>query len=804
MRVVTEQNPFPPPSMPGHWQPVPNWRCQWVWHPQAQAGTATVLAFRLPFSLASPDSVRLHVSADHRYELFLDGERLGRGPQRGDPQHWHFESHVISLPAGEHLLAARVWWLPDDGSPMAQLSAVPGFLFYAEGPLSDTLSTGVAPWQVVQMNAYQREPAEVTGFFVTGWFFCQDGSSMPWGWQSDVAAAGDWVTAVPSERPIGPGHPRFDNETSSRKLQHHLRPSPLPSMREDERSMGRVRHATNSAGQGPIASADNVPTLAAAWQALAAGKGPLLIPARQCQRILFDLENYCCGYPELIVSGGRGAQVRLGWAESLFLSPNSHDLAKGNRDEIENKYFRGPYDRFLPDGGESRLFDTLWWRAGRYLDCWVKTGEEPLTIEKLAIRETRYPLEWEGTLQTSDAALDRAWPILYRTLQMCAHETYMDCPYYEQLMYAGDTRIEALVTYLTSYDSRLPRLACQLFDWSRGADGLTLSRYPTAVPQVIPPFSLWWVSMVHDYWMWRNDAEAVCSWLPGVHSVLTAFERHISSRGLVQGLDGWGFVDWVPEWVAGWPPGPPKAPNALVNLQYVYALDRAAEMLRFFGQPNLAQHWEQVAQRVRQAILAVFWDDEQGMLADDPERAHFSEHAQCLALLTDLVMGEARDRLVENLLHTPDLARATIYFSHYLLEALCKIGAMDAFFARLGFWKALPDQGFCTTLEAPEPSRSDCHAWGAHPIYHAYASVLGARPAEPGFRRIRIAPQPGPLTALAGRFPHAGGDDVAFDLHFDGTILRGEINLPEGLRGELLWRGSATALAPGRNPVECA
>jgi hypothetical protein len=801
MRVVTEQNPFPPPAMPGYWQPADDWRCRWIWHPSVPSNGPAVLAFRLPFRLGAPEETRLHVSADQRYELFLDGERLGRGPQRGDPGHWHFETYQIALAAGDHLLAARVWWLPDDGPPMAQMSAKPGFLLYAQGPLSDTLSTGAADWLVSPIETYGREPTNLSGYHVTGWAFHVDGARVPWGWERDATPSGAWVAAVATETPIGPGHPRFESETATRRPQHHLLPNPLPAMLEVERLTGRVRHAAPDGQEGAIAPDRHDAALAALWQALLTEQVPLEIPPGQRQRILIDLDDYYCAYPELVTTGGQGAQVRLGWAESLFAAPDPHDMAKGNRDEIEFKYFRGPFDRFSPEGGPHRLYDTLWWRAGRYVACWVETGDAPLTIERLAFRETRYPLAWEGTLRTGDEALDRAWPILYRALQMCAHETYMDCPYYEQLMYVGDTRIEALVTYLTSHDDRLPTLACQLFDWSRDADGLTKSRYPSAVPQVIPPFSLWWVAMVHDHWMWRDQAERVRGWLPGVQAVLAAFESHIGAQGLVQGMDGWGFVDWAPGWRAGWPPGPPEGPSALVNLQYVYALDRAAEMLHWFGQAALAQHWRQVSQRVRQALISTFWDDERGLLADEVAHAHFSEHAQCLALLTDLLADERRERMIEGLLHAPDLTRATIYFSHYLLEALHKIGAMGPFFERLAFWKALPGLGFRTTLEAPEPSRSDCHAWGAHPIYHAYVSLLGARPAEPGFRSIRIAPQPGPLSALAGSLPHVGGGSVAFDLRFAGDALAGEITLPEGLCGELLWQGRAMPLAPGRNTV---
>ena len=63
----------------------------------------------------------------------------------------------------------------------------------------------------------------------------------------------------------------------------------------------------------------------------------------------------------------------------------------------------------------------------------------------------------EGTFAASDPQLGAILALGLRSLQMCSHETYMDCPYYEQLMYVGDTRLEALVTHVLTADARLAR-----------------------------------------------------------------------------------------------------------------------------------------------------------------------------------------------------------------------------------------------------------------------------------------------------------------------------------------------------------
>jgi hypothetical protein len=808
MRIPCETNPFPSLEMPGV-NETADLAARWVWHPDVRPDEPTVLVFRLPFSLEAAETVRLHVTADHRYELFCDGQRLGRGPERGDPAHWFYETYQLELGPGDHLLAARAWWLPEDGSPMAQMTVVPGFMLYAEGPLARTLSTGAGAWQVLKIPAYGREPIEMRAYYVVGWSFALDGARYPWGWESDPATAGDWVAPAILRPPVDGLSSRYYSwETPQRTLDPHLMPAMLPPMMEEPRNVGRVRHATwaDPAGFMRVDPAAHDPALADAIQAMLAGQAPLQVPAGRSFRAVIDLEDYYCGYPELTTTGGAGAEITLGWTEALYEISQGRMPSKGNRDVVDGKLFYAPRDRFNLEGGENRTYDTLWWRAGRYLDLTVRTGAAPATIDALRIRETRYPLERESTFASVDSRqgkppLESVSPIMVRALQMCSHETYMDCPYYEQLMYVGDTRLEVLATYVTTSDPRLPIKACRLFDWSRSPDGLTKSRYPSQIPQVIAPFSLWWVAMVHDLYQWRDAAATVRELLPGVDSVLTAFAGYRDDDGLVSAVPGWSYCDWVPEWRAGWPPDSRHGANALINLIYLYALERGIGLHEALGQPHLAAHWREVGTALRHAIVAAYWDEGRGLLADDRAHAFFSEHTQSLAILTHLLEGERQARLVDGLLEADDLARTTIYFSHYLLEALREIGRVDLLIDKLDFWLGLQEHGLKTTSESPEPTRSDCHAWGAHPLFHYYASILGARPSAPGLRQVRIAPQFGPLTAIRGEMPHPTSDMLRFDLRREGEALRGELWLPEGVTGELVWGDETRPLSPGHNPL---
>ncbi len=157
----------------------------------------------------------------------------------------------------------------------------------------------------------------------------------------------------------------------------------------------------------------------------------------------------------------------------------------------------------------------LWWRTWRYLDLDITTGSDPLTLESLKAHFTAYPFEERANFQSGDPDLDKIWQTSWRTARVDAHETYMDTPYYEQLQYVGDTRIQALISYTVAGDDRLGRQAITAFDQSRIPEGITRSRYPSNLPQNIPTFSLLWIGMLHDYWMYRPDPQFVSDELPG-------------------------------------------------------------------------------------------------------------------------------------------------------------------------------------------------------------------------------------------------------------------------------------------------
>ena len=805
-RVLIAEDPYSAFDEGRNWAERGTWPCCWI--SLADLPDAPfVAAYRLVFTLEAASTLRLHVSADERYDLFCDGVRLGRGPERGDAAHWFYETYELALDAGEHRIAAKVWSFGSQ-APYSQMSVRHGFILGAEGAFLPLVGTGLAAWECKRVGGCETIPVELT--WAAGAKLKIDGAAYPWGCEQGLGEG--WTAAQIL-------HPGVNSATRNEwPARHRLRPASLPPQIDVSVGALTVRQVDDT----PLAATQTTPVLAsrssqkamAAWQELLNQSAPVVLPARICCRAILDFGDYQSVYPELIVSGGAGAQIRVHWAEGLYegtgalsLGGSADARGKGNRDEIEGKCFLGEGDIFLPDGGSERRFENLWWAAGRYLEVAIETGDAPLTLTALRFRETRYPLFQEGRLAASDSQWESLIGLCVRTVQMCAHETYMDCPYYEQLQYLGDTRLQALATFVLMRDDRLPRKALLMGAASiLGDQGLAQSRYPSRVAQVIPPFSLWWIAMLHDFALWRGDLPFVRKFMPQARLLLESFLALCGDDGLMRSPVGWNFTDWVPAWTAttndtrnwGVPPDGETGVSGVLNWHLVYTLNLVAELEGWLGEPELAARWKRRASELTSRVEAAFWDAQHGFYADDLGHRHYSEHAQCLALMSRALPPERERTLADNLFRAPGIERATIYFTHYLFECAAATGHIQPLFERMeSLWFPLSGMGFKALPEEPEPCRSDCHAWGAHPLYHFYATVLGIRPAAPGATHLVIRPQLGPLQRASGTLPHPGGGEIVVALEKTHEHLSGQITLPPGITAELQVNGRTYALKEG-------
>jgi hypothetical protein len=735
---------------------------------------------------ARAESFVVHVSADNRFVLFVNGERVGDGPARGDPDHWRYETYDIArlLHAGDNVIGATVWnW--GALAPVAQMSDQTGFLVQGDTAAESDADTDPS-WEAKEERARGFIPVvakDVPSYYASSPGEFLDGTRYDWQWQSSTDG---WAPAVA----FGSGEPgRYPNATPAGTGTGNNRwllvRDPLPQMEFTPVAPGRI---VRSEGFG-------------------VGSLPAVIPAHTTARILFDRGAMTAGYPELSFGRGRGARIRVTYAEALVDSAGH----KGNRDETANRTAVGLTDTLVCDGGPGRSWSPLYWRAWRYLQVEVATGDEALSLDSLGARFSGYPFSERASISADDPALARIWEVGTRTARMNAHETYMDCPYWEQLQYIGDTRIQALVSYAEFGDDRLARQALDAYDHSRIAEGLTESRYPSALNQVIPTFSLYWIGMIHDYWMYRPDEAPLAGWVAHARSVIDWYAAHERPDGLLGSMPWWNYADWTKDFVFGVPPQDRDGGSALLSLTFVAALRDAADLEAHLGNGAAASAYRARASRIGEAVARLCWDEPRGLLADTPAHSHFSEQTNAMGVLTDAVPAARQGPVMRAVLAhrmpgggTPpegEFSPASIYFRFYVARALDHAGLAEEYLGTLGPWRRMLELGLSTWAETEDPTRSDDHAWSAHPNYDLLTLVAGIRPASPGFRTVMVSPHLGGLRDFAARMPHPAGDIA---VHYKETGGRWDVlvALPPGLTGTFSWHGREAPLSPGENRLQ--
>jgi hypothetical protein len=772
--------------------PHRDWRAQWITHPTAPLHEPLVLHFRRAVTLTEvPGHYIVRVSADNRFILFVNGQRVGDGPARGDLAHWRYERFDLAslLKTGENLITATVW---NFGvySPVAQISDRTAFLLESEAEGAQSISTPTG-WMVEEEQGQRPVPRVASGltdYIASGTGEEIDGARYDWQWQSASSAGAAWVPAAsPMRESIYAGTSRAHSADTTADNAWGLIPDELPAMESTLTNPGEVVKLDGVASEQP--SLSHFPGTAAG------------LPLRSHFHFILDRKTLTTAYPRLTVSGGKDAKIRFTYAEALY-DKNQH---KGDRDEVANRIALGITDTFLPDGGAHRAFEPLWWRTWRYLDIDIKTADEPLTLESLTAQFTAYPFEERASFHSPDAELDKIWEISWRTARLDAHETYMDTPYYEQLQYIGDTRIQALISYAVAGDDRLAVQALHAFDQSRIPEGITRSRYPSSLPQTIPTFSLLWIGMVHDYWMYRPDPAPARSAIQGSRAVLAWFANQEAPDGLLRKLPWWSFIDWVPSGAI--PTYSAGGESCMTSLQYLGALNDASDLERALGDPVFAALYHAHAASLRTALYDQCWNPARGLIADNPDQKVFSQQANTLAVLYDVIPKDDQPPVLRKILAiepgtTPDgILSASYYFRFYLARALDHAGMGDQYLSSIDPWRKLLPLHFSTWPETPGITRSDSHAWSAHPIYDLLTLVAGIQPASPGFATVRIAPHLGSLPSLTANYPHPAGL-IQLEIHRQKTGLDATIALPGQLTGVFEFAGKSWPLKPGVNRIQ--
>lgn len=776
------------------------WNAMWIEVPGTQPKDYGVYYFRKDVNLTTkPTSFIVYVTGDTRYKLFVNGQLASLGPARNDSRHWNYEKLDLApyLQAGKNVFAAQVW---NEGNftPVPNATMRTGFLMMGEGD-AKMVNTDES-WKAIQDQAYSPIRQQVPGYYALGAGEDIDMNNTITDWKDADADLSQWQDAKPYEL----GTPHDASFGTGVYTGHMLVESKLPQVERFEKRINTTRQmtvdkASSKTVNGQQATVNGI-TIPKGWPARQA---KVTIPANRQVELLLDQEELTNGFFQLNFSKGKNAAISIGYAEALYTDEQGQK--KGNRNEVEGKYFIGRSDHLISNGKDNQQFTSLDWRTFRYVKLSIETQGEALEINDVSSMFTGFPFQLKAKLDTDNRELQQMMEIGWRTARLCAIETYTDCPFYEQLQYLGDTRIQVLVSIYNSGDDTLWKNYLRQADMSRNAEGVTMGRAPSELAQYITPYALSYIYSIHDYMRYGSDQQLVLDLIPGAEQILNYFSKYQMADGRIKGLPGWNFSDWV--YTEGWQMGVAQVGKdgggILMDLQLLLALQMMSELESYQGNTFMANKYEQAAAKLKDGIQNAYWDAGKGLYAQTSEKRLFSQHANSLAIITGLVKGEQAKQVAQKMLADPTLSQCSVYYKFYLHEALVKAGMGDDYLKWLDIWRENIRQGLTTWGETSDVdgTRSDCHAWGASPNIEFFRTLLGIDSAAPAFAKVKIEPRLGDIKEIGGSMPHPQGD-IKVSYKRNGQNLKAEIELPANVSGSLIWNGKNYNLKEGKNSIE--
>jgi alpha-L-rhamnosidase len=761
--------------------------------------------FRNVMALDQPvKSAPTRITVDGRYKLFVNGAFVGRGPVRSTPFDQKYDCYDLAsyLKPGRNIIGVLIHVFGEDKSWYEQVRGMwrPAFGdggLWIEGAIVSTDKD----WRAIKSDAWDctTPPANHGLGFIESF----DARTFPEDWLSDDFDDSHWHSATILK--VGGGGPEAFFGGMQTVPFPLLFPNPLP----------------------PLAR-EFVPVALPYWIKRLGGSD-LPIFRRPYEEVLLPLAD------DKVSETGDGWHIRTGTDDGvvmLFDMGKLHtgsvcftlDAAGGEEIEIAvNEQLPGEWEEGGPtidaritrrevlglDAHVTRYtarpglqnFERFEWQAVKWLQISIRNAPNGVTLSKLGLMQTHYPVEEIGEFTCSDPMLTQLWSTGAYTLKLCMHDGWEDCPSREQRQWLGDATVENLVGHVAFGPSVIPLNAKYLKDAaaSQRTDGLTQMFAPGnhgGNGLLIPDWTLQWILNAREHLRWAGDLETIEAIYPSIQKALAWFEAQINDHGLIADMPYWHFIDWS---------GVGRHGEALpLNAQLAGCFDASADMADALQMSRAASRYRASAIAICESLNNRHWDEARGIYVDcvDPltafQELRVSQHGNAAMILWGGAPENRWRRMIERV---SDPARLTFtaappiapqgetldpqegvvlantFYSHFVQCAFIKAGRADLVLDLIrNRYGPMLHKGATTLWESFAPTASLCHGFSATPTYQLVTGLLGLQPSADGFASVRIAPLPTDLSHVECRIGTVVGELTArLDRNDQGWTMKASL-----------------------------
>ncbi|NWQ41703.1 family 78 glycoside hydrolase catalytic domain [Bacillus sp. EB106-08-02-XG196] len=461
---------------------------------------------------------------------------------------------------------------------------------------------------------------------------------------------------------------------------------------------------------------------------------------------LIDFGKEYLGYIEFEIEASKGTIF------DFFLFENLHQDGR-----IEHTFSLNNSLRYVAKDGR-QVYRSFIPRGFRYLLLTIRNFNTPCKIHRVKVDVTTFPTANVGAFNSSDYQLNQIWEISKHTVRMCAQDTIIDCPAYEQALWTGDSYNISLMNYYTFGNYDLIRRCLRLISKSVYRSPLPESHVPSGWQNVLTGWSILWMMACREYYRYSGDLKFIQEVYPELKLTVQRFQQYINEQGLLE-IDAWNMLDWAPM----------DTNHNIVthqNALLVEALRQTSYLASIIGETKDQINFLTLAENLKLAINLYLWDEDENVFVDSihedgiRSKTH-SIQTNLIVYLSDCAEGQRRNLIEEYIKNPPEnfvqIKSPFVLFFYY--QALMNLGENDRVLDNIReIYGYMLEHDSTTCWEGWELiegdfSRSHCHAWSAAPTYVFGVLFLGVKPVEPGFKKVSISPNLNGLKWIKGSVP---------------------------------------------------
>ncbi|WP_198034459.1 family 78 glycoside hydrolase catalytic domain [Dyadobacter tibetensis] len=709
--------------------------------------------YRKSFALPrrQPKSAIVYLAAHHSYDLYVNGQRVGKGFNHHYPQYAYYQAWDIApylKPGQKNVIACLTHWY---GGGQGRAKAERGLLLKA------LVDYGEGDLLVV-------------------------GSDSSW----KQAQAMQWVTGQPQRN--GEGIGRIEKIDSRKAVKGWNAIGFDDSVWEQAIEIGAHPAAPWTGTLRPDLT-----------RVIEKEIKPVSVKKMPTGKYLIDLGKIYAGSFKIAFHGGKSGDSVKVQGGFVLQGDGSISTDLDQQTNLEYHYILN---------GESSVFQPHVYLGLRYLE--VENSPNMLDADHVTFITRHYELDpSRSSFTSSDSTLNRVWDLMVHSLVVGAQEGFMDTPTREKGGFLGDSWSQGVPNLSVMGDRTMNlRILNEFLDSQEQywPDGRLNAVYPNVdgardIPEYTQSYLVW----AWDYYMQTGNAEFLKKNYDRLRQIARYVDAHRDEdTGLIYKLAGGkgpyenGIIDWPLNMRYGYDM---DATSRTVINAYAYAdFLMMARIAAVAGMDSDISLYEGKASAMKEAMNARLVNEDgvyiDGLYQDRRPSGHVSQHANIIPLALDMVPKANRQRVIAAIKERQ--MQVGMICLRWLPEALGEAGEGEHLMELYtnsdwdGWARTLKLGGTVTweSWNANEVNESMSHPWGAVGLLGMQQYMLGIKPLEAQHDLVQIKPLwfGDKLKTAGGIYPTDKGN-IKLDWQYENGRYTLKIDLPVNIKAKVYLPG---------------